>query len=486
MDAVNVAWLALLIGGVGAAIGFLAGRRVPRGHRRPPGALTGAATPHLLPEPALEWLRRASGARGVWAVESKGPGLGEKTYQSLDAGWGAGEVELEVIARRLAGAAGRDGEGAERMESGLLLTVSAGGAVVAILLPSDAAAGRQGAAREDLVALLDGVGRRPVLHDLSQVQEGVAIETVESVGMRLAYQVERIAGAEAYVAATEPGGVRVIGVSGLADRRALGQLVPADATLARVATGAEAETSSPDPLRGHGADRRRHPPARVAPLVRHDTAIGAVAWRAPEGGTVGLEAIREVSEALRAAAPRLEMALRLAAETDRAIRDPLTGLLNRRGLSERIGLVGPERGALISLDFDRFKLLNDTLGHTAGDAALIHLARILHEQVRGVDAAARVGGEEFLLWLPGTSLDEGVRVAERIRVRLGTGGWDWQGRAWPLSASFGVAAWPETTRSRENLATQADAALYAAKRGGRDRVVTWSTSLKDVSIETHD
>ena len=111
----------------------------------------------------------------------------------------------------------------------------------------------------------------------------------------------------------------------------------------------------------------------------------------------------------------------------------------------------------------------------------MHLGRILHEQVRGVDAAARVGGEEFLLWLPGTSLEEGVRVAERIRVRLATTPWDWQGRAWPLSASFGVAGWPETTRSRENLAAQADAALYAAKRGGRDRVVTWNTGLKDVS-----
>jgi diguanylate cyclase (GGDEF)-like protein len=248
-----------------------------------------------------------------------------------------------------------------------------------------------------------------------------------------------------------------------------------------VAAGAERETTSADPLGGSGADRRRHPPAQVAPLLRHEEAIGAVAWRVPNGGVVLPDAIREVNEALRAAAPRLEVALRLAAETDRAIKDPLTGLLNRRGLSERMGLVGPERGALIALDFDKFKLLNDTLGHSAGDGALMHLGRILHEQVRGVDTAARVGGEEFLLWLPGTSLEEGVRVAERIRVRLAATPWDWQGRVWPLSASFGVAAWPETTRSRENLATQADAALYAAKRGGRDRVVTWTANMDSTS-----
>jgi diguanylate cyclase (GGDEF)-like protein len=478
MDAVSGSWLLAL---AGAILGFFLGRRVRASRPRPTSCLIEAATPHLLPDPALEWLRRAAGAFGVWAIETMGPGLGTRTYQSIAPDWRVTESELDLIEQRLAASALRDGEGAERMDAGLLLTASAGGAVVAILLRSDDSAAVQASARSDLAALLDGIGRRPVLHDLAQVQDGLAIESVESVGMRLAYQVERIAGAEAYVAAAEPAGVRVIGVSGLADRRALGQLLPGEATLARVASGVEPETTSADPLRGPGADRRRHPPAQVAPLHRHEEVLGAVAWRVPNGGVVGPDAIREVNEALRAAAPRLEVALRLAAETDRAIKDPLTGLLNRRGLSERMGLMGPERGALISLDFDKFKLLNDTLGHAAGDAALMHLARILQEQVRGVDAAARVGGEEFLLWLPGTTLEEGVRVAERIRARLGTSRWDWQGRAWPLSASFGVAGWPETTRSRENLAAQADAALYAAKRGGRDRVVTWSTGLKDVS-----
>lgn len=474
------AWLLLLGGAAGGVGGFLLGRRSrgePSRHRT---GWTGAATPHLLPDPALEWLRRAVRARGVWALETKGPGKGTRTYQSLDPDWHATDVDLDVIERRLGAAASRDGEGAERLEAGLLLLVSAGEAVVAALMKSDTPHAMQVSVRGDLAALLDGVGRRPVLHDLAQVQDGLAIESVESVGMRLAYQVERIAGAEAYVAAAGPAGTRVIGVSGLADRRALGQLLPAESVLARVARGAEPETSSGDPLGGSATDRRRHPPACVMPMLQHDEAIGAVAWRVPDGGLVAPETAHEVAEAIRAAAPRLEVALRLAAEIDRAIKDPLTGLLNRRGLGERMGLVGPERGALISLDFDKFKLLNDTLGHAAGDAALMHLGRILQEQVRGVDSAARVGGEEFLLWLPGTSLEEGVRVAERIRVRIGTTAWDWQGRSWPLSASFGVAGWPETTRSRDNLATQADAALYAAKRGGRDRVVTWSTALTDV------
>lgn len=470
----------------GAAAGFLAGRRLRRTAKGHASALIGAATPHIVPDPALSWLRRALEARGVWAIELRGHEGGRRTYQSLDPGWVVSEPELEVIERRLVAIAERDGESAERMEPGLLLTASDGGSVVAALVARDPGKNERTAIRGDLTALLDGIGRRPVLHDLAQVEEGMALETVDSVGMRLAYQIERIAGAEAYVAMAEGAAVRVIGVSGLGDRRMLGTVLPATAILARVALGDEPPASTPDPLGGPGADRRRHPPARVDPLRARDRAIGAVAWRVPAGGSVAPEVIREVTEALRAGGSRLQVAREVTARAEEATRDPLTGLLNRRGFETRMGLVGVERGTLISLDYDKFKLLNDILGHAGGDAALIHLARILRDEVRGADAVGRVGGEEFLLWLPGTSLEEGVRVAERIRVRLATTSWEWQGRRWPLSASFGVAGWPETTASRDNLAPQADAALYAAKRSGRDRVVTWSTSLRAPSEGVDD
>ena len=119
---------------------------------------------------------------------------------------------------------------------------------------------------------------------------------------------------------------------------------------------------------------------------------------------------------------------------------------------------------------DRFKALNDALGHPAGDAALVHFSRIIQGQIRAVDAAARIGGEEFAVWLPETELDSGARIAERIRIRLGTTSWDWQGKTWALTASFGVAGCPETSQSLANLAAQADAALYVAKNSGRNRV----------------
>jgi diguanylate cyclase (GGDEF)-like protein len=121
----------------------------------------------------------------------------------------------------------------------------------------------------------------------------------------------------------------------------------------------------------------------------------------------------------------------------------------------------------VCFDLDRFKSLNDTLGHPAGDAALQTIA----ESSRIWSARTtprRVGGEEFAVWLPKTTLEEGLAVAERIRGRIENAGWNWQGRSWPLAASFGVAAWPETTRSRENLLAQADAALYQAKANGRN------------------
>jgi len=458
----------------GIVVGVLLAGGLPRRRGRraaaPPGE---AATPRLLPDPALSWLRRASGARGVWAVETGPAGSGSTTYQSLAPDRGPDDATLDSIEQRLAACARRDGTSAERLAAGLLLTASAGGSVTAALLEPDASAGLQEATRNDLAALLDGIARRPVLHALAQVEEGVSIETVGSVGMRLAFQVERIAGGEVYVAAREPAGVRIIGVSGLGDRRALNHVLPPDAPLARVAMGASGETTSADPLGGAVSDRRRHQAARVAPIVRFDEAIGGVAWRVLDGSPLGEAAIREVGEALAAAGPRLEVALKLAEGHEGATRDPLTGLLNRRGLDERLRLVGVECGTLIALDYDKFKALNDTLGHPAGDAALIHLSRILHEQVRGVDAVARVGGEEFLLWLPGASLAEGLSVAERIRARLAGTAWDWQGRPWPLSASFGVASWPETTNSRDNLAAQADQALYQAKSGGRNRVAQW-------------
>jgi diguanylate cyclase (GGDEF)-like protein len=166
----------------------------------------------------------------------------------------------------------------------------------------------------------------------------------------------------------------------------------------------------------------------------------------------------------------LEDAIQKLELADEAARDPLTGLVNRRGLEAAMGAIDVERGALVAVDLDHFKSLNDTLGHPAGDNALGFISRILQETVRDRDTAARIGGEEFAIWLPGAALEEAERVAERVRTRIAGRAWGWQGKPWPITASLGVAAWPESTNSRDNLIPLADQALYRAKQGGRNRV----------------
>ena len=130
--------------------------------------------------------------------------------------------------------------------------------------------------------------------------------------------------------------------------------------------------------------------------------------------------IAEVQEALRNAGPRMARARKLEELGNAAVTDPLTGLKNRRGLDDAMRRIGVAQGTLIYADFDKFKLLNDTLGHHAGDAALVHFARLVHDTIRGGDTAARIGGEEFAIWLPGASLVYGAKVADRIRIKLGT------------------------------------------------------------------
>jgi diguanylate cyclase (GGDEF)-like protein len=311
----------------------------------------------------------------------------------------------------------------------------------------------------------------------SQTQDA-QLESAGSVGLRLAYQLERSLETEIVVATVEaatPGDerVRIVGVSGRGDRRLLETVLPPYAELARVALGALPQTLTvSDPLGAVVADRRQRVGATLlVPIAAGSSApVGAVAIHLPNGVEPAGAVRAEMLEALTNAAPRLARAVSTDAAVRSAASDPLTGLVNRRGLEQALSRMDAHEGALIFADLDRFKQLNDTLGHPAGDAALIHFARILREQVRAGDVPARIGGEEFAIWLPGATLDLGRRIAERVRIKLGTTAWEWQGRHWPLSASFGVAACPETNPDLENLPAQADAALYVAKRSGRNRV----------------
>ncbi len=451
---------------IAGIIGWMLGRRQRR------AGLHAGVSPHLLPDPALEWLRRAHDAIGVWIAELDPGEEGPRAERILEPER-LSVAQIVAVDRRLERARDQEQSGVERMEAGMLVFHAQAGAAVGLLLSERFEASGLPVVEDDLRRLLEGVRRRPQIVALTQAQaQETSLESVGSVGLRLAYQLERSLDSQVVVAALDTSGVRVIGVSGRGDRRLLDSLLPPESEMARVAQGTQdAFVSSGEPLGGVVPDRRSHPGSvLLLPMKRDHQAVGAVAiWLT--GGREPVGAARaELNEALANAAPRIYRALLGDQQKRAATIDPLTGLHNRRGFDETFRLITAKEGALIYADFDRFKNLNDTLGHPAGDAALVHFARIIREQIRSGDVPGRIGGEEFAVWLPETSLDLGARIAERIRLKLGTTAWDWRGRQWPLSASFGVAACPETSRSLDNLPAQADSALYVAKRSGRNRV----------------
>lgn len=463
----------------GAAVGALAGwassRLVGEGLRSP-GARERSRElgPHLLPEPALGWLLRANGALGVWVSEIAPAEEGPRAERLVDSER-LSVTQIAAVDRRLERARDQEQGGAERLETGTLIFRAGGGAAVGMLLPEGPGAAALSDAERDLERLLDAVRRRPQIVALAQAQtQEASLESVGSVGLRLAYQLERGLNAEVIVAAVEERVVRVVGVSGRADRRLLDSVLAPFGDLARVALGELGQTlTGGDPLGGAVPDRRhRDGVSLLMPIVvgSDSSPTGAVAIYLPTAVEPSGLAQAELNEALKNAGPRLARALAGERASRQAKTDTLTGLANRRALDEAMRQHNVREGSLIYADVDRFKQLNDSYGHAAGDAALVHFSRIIREQVRAGDTPARIGGEEFAVWLPRAPLDLGMRIAERIRIKLGTTPWDWNGRPWPLNASFGVAACPETNRNIENLAGQADAALYVAKTSGRNRV----------------
>jgi diguanylate cyclase (GGDEF)-like protein len=471
-------WAFLLGALVGAGAAWILIRRA-----RVPGVAPGVS-PHLLPDPGLEWLRRAHGATGVWVAEMDSREGEPRAERVVDAER-LSVTQIVAVDRRLERARDQEQSGAERMEGGTLVFHGAAGIAVGLLLPGGSDAVRLEAVESDLRRLADGVRRRPQLVQLAQANtQEASLESVGSVGLRLAYQLERMLDAQVVVAACASGAdlageedesqdaVRVIGVSGRGDRRLLDSMLPRDSDLARVSRGEiDSIFVEGDPLGGVVPDRRQRPGAvLVLPMRAGERCVGGVAlW--PPGGREPSGGVRaEILAALANAGPRVVTALEADKLKEKTRLDPLTGLLNRRGIDAVLNRVDVGDGAIIYADLDRFKSLNDKLGHPAGDAALMHFARIIREQVRNGDIGARIGGEEFAIWLPAARLEVAYRIAERIRIKLNTTPWDWRGRAWPLSASFGVAACPDTSREIGDLIPQADAALYVAKNSGRNRV----------------
>ncbi|HUP91194.1 MAG TPA: sensor domain-containing diguanylate cyclase [Solimonas sp.] len=164
----------------------------------------------------------------------------------------------------------------------------------------------------------------------------------------------------------------------------------------------------------------------------------------------------------------------------RATRDPLTGLYNRGHFTE-LATQELERARRFSeplsvalLDIDHFKKVNDTHGHEAGDRAIQAIARCCTEGIRKIDFVGRIGGEEFVLVLPRANKEPAFEMAQRLRLKVtevrlaGT-----DGQEFTLAVSIGIASLRPNTRDLAELLRNADAALYRAKREGRNRVEVW-------------
>jgi diguanylate cyclase (GGDEF)-like protein len=157
--------------------------------------------------------------------------------------------------------------------------------------------------------------------------------------------------------------------------------------------------------------------------------------------------------------------------------DGLTGLLNRRAIEEALDAQmqrshrSSETFTLMMLDLDHFKAINDRHGHAVGDLALKHTAAILRAELREVDRLGRYGGEEFLFLLPGLPLAQAHGVAERLRQQLVAKPLQQGGASVTLSVSIGVAESAGADADPRSVLRRADAALYRAKAGGRNRVV---------------
>jgi len=215
-------------------------------------------------------------------------------------------------------------------------------------------------------------------------------------------------------------------------------------------------------------------PSAVVPLIFHERLIGALQITAADQTRLWCEnEILLLGTVANQAAVAVNHASLFAQIQQQALTDALTGCYNRRSFEmqfdRELSMAKRQQQplSLIMLDLDRFKQLNDSAGHDAGDGALRKLADCFKQELRGVDSAARFGGDEFAVILPHAYPEGAQIVAERLRAQIESIQIPGFGK---LSASMGIATFPSHGGTRTELVVAADAALYSAKRSGRNRV----------------
>lgn len=216
------------------------------------------------------------------------------------------------------------------------------------------------------------------------------------------------------------------------------------------------------------------------PLVAQGVTHGVLHLALPDK----TEVTPEMKKLISAVAEHTSLALaNLSLREDlrqQAIRDPLTGLYNRRYLMEvfdhelsRAGRRQRQLGILM-IDVDHFKAFNDHYGHDAGDFVLSEIGLLLRKNIRCGDISCRYGGEEFALLLPETSCEEALNLSKKLGELVRDHNFTFKGQnIGPVTLSIGVAAYPDTALKIEDLIKCADKALYKAKNAGRDQAAVW-------------
>ncbi len=309
-----------------------------------------------------------------------------------------------------------------------------------------------------------------------EVELPPGLNTLPAIASALCDRARAITGRPTAVAVRNTGtdSASVIAVSTNGDRRLLGAIAAPQSAVGRaclrdgtITTGSTADLFGQLPR-----DRRRGEEQGTAyPLRDGGQGVGALIVFGPIDDP-DTEVKERVMWLAADAGSRFAAAAAVRQAEERATTDPLTGLPNRTALDRAMANApaGPCPCAVLYVDIDHFKAINDRLGHAGGDEALRHVAGVLRSALREGDLPARTGGEEFVLWLPNTTKASALEIAERVRRWVEESRWLWEGSEVGLTCSIGVAATPDTTEQVANLMAAADAALYRAKRAGRNRV----------------
>lgn len=238
----------------------------------------------------------------------------------------------------------------------------------------------------------------------------------------------------------------------------------------------------------HVGNRRN--PTHCMPIIvnGHMTGLLTLEYKAgadeTENPAADLTLLRSLNEQMGLALANLRLNEDLR---EQAVRDSLTGLFNRRWFEEEVTrlLTGAERHktpiALLMLDIDKFKQVNDNHGHAVGDEILYRISKLMTQEKRASDLAARYGGEEFVIALPGHDSVAAIRLAERLRNVIGSETDADDDDLPAVTVSIGIASYPADGLSLKSVLKYADEALYEAKRRGRNQVYVHGMTVAQIA-----